>query len=169
MPSVTVIGEPVRRRIGTALLVGVALVPLAVVVALAASSRGLFGRDLPRLAVAGQHPQRRPRHLRPAHSARARAGPLYWHQALDVGSHALLKGVGELGYGVARLRYTTSPVKADQAHSYLFQTFADLGLIGVALTFALLAAWAARRPARWPFGTRWRSLDRRASEPSARD
>src|SRR6185312_6984124 len=68
--------------------------------------------------------------------------PAYWHQGLDVGSHALLKGVGELGYGVARLRYTTSPLKTDQAHNYLVQTFADLGIIGVVLTLAVLAAWA---------------------------
>jgi hypothetical protein len=67
--------------------------------------------------------------------------PVYWRQGLDVGAHNLVKGAGELGFGVARLRYTTEALKADQAHSYLIQTFADLGLIGVVLTLALLVAW----------------------------
>jgi hypothetical protein len=139
--------EHIRRRIGTVLLVLVALVPVAGIGALALSSRGLFGQ----ISHAWQS-------LVSTHSVvfnnasritqLGSSRPAYWHQGLDVGSHALLKGVGELGYGVARLRYTTSPLKTDQAHNYLVQTFADLGIIGVLLTLALLAAWgrAAVRP-----------------------
>ena len=120
---------------------------------------GAIRADLARLAVAGQHAQRGLRHagrLTQLGSSR----PLYWHQALDVGSHAVLKGVGELGFGIARLRYTTSTLKTDQAHNYVVQTFADLGIIGVALTLALLVAWcrAAARPL--AVGARWRALDR---------
>jgi hypothetical protein len=156
MPRVT-LSEPVRRLVGTVLLVGVALVPVAVVVALAASSRGLFGQishawqslTNPNSVVLDS-----PSRLTQLGSSR----PLYWQQGLDVGSHALLKGVGELGYGVARLRYTLSTLKTDQAHSYLVQTFADLGIIGVALTLGLLAAWfrAALRPL--AVRRRWREL-----------
>ncbi len=116
----------------------VALVPVAFVAALAASSRGLFGQIshawqslVSTHSVVFDTPGR----ITELGSSR----PVYWHQALDVGSHALLKGVGELGYGIARLRYTTSIAKTDQAHNYLFQTFADLGIIGVVLTVALLA------------------------------
>jgi hypothetical protein len=146
MPRVSV-PEPLRRRIGTGLLVVVALVPLAGIGALAVSSRGLFGQIshawqslVSTHAVVLNTPGR----ITQLGSSR----PAYWHQGLDVGSHALLKGVGELGYGVARLRYTTSPFKTDQAHNYLIQTFADLGILGVVLTLALLAAWgrAALRP-----------------------
>ena len=140
MRRVTV-SETARRRIGTLLVVLVALVPLAGIGALAASSRGLFGQIshawqslVSTHAVVLDTPGR----ITQLGSSR----PAYWHQGLDVGSHALLKGVGELGYGVARLRYTTSPLKTDQAHNYLVQTFADLGIIGVLLTLALLAAWA---------------------------
>ncbi len=156
MPRVTV-SEPVRRRLGIALLVVVALVPVAFIAALAASSRGLFGQIshawqslVSTHSVVFDTPGR----ITELGSSR----PAYWHQALDVGSHALLKGVGELGYGIARLRYTTSTAKADQAHSYLFQTFADLGLIGVILTAALVGAWcrAAARPL--AIGRRWESL-----------
>ena len=85
----------------------VALVPVAGVAALAASSRGLFGQIshawqslVSTHSVVFDTPGR----ITELGSSR----PVYWHQALDVGSHALLKGVGELGYGIARLRYTTS-------------------------------------------------------------
>jgi len=42
-----------------------------------------------------------------------------------------------LGYGTARLRYTTNRYVSVQAHSYVIQTFADLGLLGMAITFGL--------------------------------
>lgn len=151
------VAEQIRRRIGTGLLAGVALIPVAVVVVLALSSRGLFG-ELSHAwhsltstnSVVGDNASR----LTKLGSAR----PVYWHEGLDVGVHALLKGAGELGYGVARLRYTTETAKADQAHSYVIQTFADLGLVGIALTFALFAAWA--RAALRPLAPRtpWRSF-----------
>jgi O-Antigen ligase/Tetratricopeptide repeat len=156
MPRVTV-PEHARRRIGTALLVLVALVPVAGIGALALSSRGLFGQishAWQSLVSTHSVVLDTPGRITQLGSSR----PAYWHQGLDVGSHALLKGVGELGYGIARLRYTTSPLKADQAHNYLVQTFADLGIIGVVLTLALLAAWgrAAVRPL--ALSRRWREL-----------
>jgi O-Antigen ligase len=151
------VAESLRRRVGTVLLVLVALVPVAGVAALAASSRGLFGQIshawqslVSTHSVVFDTPGR----ITQLGSSR----PAYWHQALDVGNHALLKGVGELGYGIARLRYTTSIAKADQAHSYLFQTFADLGLIGVVLTLALLVAWCRSAARPLALGTPWRSL-----------
>ncbi len=156
MPRVTV-PEPLRRRIGVVLLAVVALVPIAGLAALTVSSRGLFGQlshawqDLVSThSVVFDTPGR----ITKLGSSR----PVYWQQGLDVGSHALLKGVGELGYGVARLRYTTSTLKTDQAHNYLVQTFADLGIVGVLLTLALLAAWcrAALRPLAPK--RRWREL-----------
>jgi hypothetical protein len=150
-----VVPEPVRRRIATALLGGVALLPVLAIVALAGSSRGLFGE----ISHAWQSLTNAHASVGDTSSRLTQLGssrPLYWHQGLDVGAHALLKGAGELGYGVARLRYTTSGFKTDQAHSYVIQTFADLGLIGVALMVALMVAWtrAALRPlairVRWP-------------------
>jgi hypothetical protein len=129
-----------RRRIGTALIGLIALIPVAVVAALATSSRGLTGEishvwtTLTSSKGTGDTSAR----LTQFGSSR----PTYWHQGLQVGSHNLLKGVGELGYGIARLRYTTEPFKVDQAHSFVIQTFADLGLVGAAIMIALLVAWA---------------------------
>jgi hypothetical protein len=156
MTRVTV-AESVRRRIGTVLLALVALLPVAAVAALAASSRGLFGQiSHAWQSLVSTHSVVFDTPGRIAQLGSSR--PAYWHQALDVGSHALLKGVGELAYGIARLHYTTSIEKTDQAHSYVFQTFADLGLIGVVLAAALLAAWcrAAVRPL--AIRTRWAAL-----------
>ena len=136
-----------RRRAGTALVVLACLIPVAAVGALATSSRGLTGQIshawdslTSTHAVVFNNPGR----VLQFGSSR----PMYWHQGLDVGAHALFKGVGASGYGTARLRYTTNPAKSDQAHSYVIETFADLGLLGIAITFALLLAWvrAALRP-----------------------
>jgi hypothetical protein len=160
-----VLPEPVRRRIGTVLLGGVALLPVLAIVAVAASSRGLFG-EISHAWQSLTNPNASVGNTAGRLTQLGSSRPLYWQQGLDVGAHALLKGAGELGYGVARLRYTTSGFKADQAHSYVVQTFADLGLIGVALMVAMLAAWvrAALRPlairVRWPALTGAQAVER---------
>ena len=56
------------------------------------------------------------------------------HQAL---------GVGAGGYATARLRYRNDTLDVRHAHGYVVQTLADLGLVGTALSLALLAAWLA--------------------------
>ena len=132
-----------RHRIGTALVVLVALVPVAVVIGAAASSRGLTGEashawhTLTTSSLSAQ----------PGNSA-ARLGSLgnsrsiYWHEGLQVGEHAPIAGVGAGGFDTARTRYTTNATVFAHAHSYLIETFADLGLIGLAISLALLVAWA---------------------------
>lgn len=132
--------EGIQRRIGMGLLGVLALVPVLIVVALAASSRGLTGEishawhSLTSVnSGVGDNASR----LGQFGSSR----PLYWSEGITVGEHALLKGVGALGYATARTRYTTNQHVAGHAHSYLVQTFADLGLIGLALNLALLVSW----------------------------
>ncbi|MGO9904538.1 MAG: O-antigen ligase family protein [Solirubrobacteraceae bacterium] len=132
-----------RHRIGTALVVLVALVPVAVVLGAAASSRGLTGEashawhTLTSSSLSAQ----------PGNTA-ARLGSLgnsrsiYWHEGLQVGEHAPLAGVGAGGFDTARTRYTTNSTVFAHAHSYLIETFADLGLIGLAVSLALLVLWA---------------------------
>jgi hypothetical protein len=137
-----------RRRIGTVLLIGVALVPVAGIAGAAASSRGLTGQvshvwsELTSTAPSsnvGNNPGR----LAQLSNSR----PLYWSEGLKVGEHALLAGAGAGGFDTARTRYTTNPLEVAHAHSYAIETFADFGLIGVALSLALLVAWgvAVRR------------------------
>jgi tetratricopeptide (TPR) repeat protein len=149
----------VRRRIGTALIAGVALVPVVVVAGLAFSDRGLFGQishAWQSLTSPNSVVKDNPGRLTQLGSSR----PMYWGQGLDVGAHALLKGVGELGFGIARLRYTASRYKADQAHSYVVQTFADLGIAGILLTLAVLGTWARAAGRALALRRRWQELTR---------
>lgn len=145
----------VRRRIGAVLLIGVALLPVLGVVGLAESSRGLTGE------ISHAWTSLTSIKATVATSA-ARLGelgssrPLYWHEGINVADHALLKGVGALGFATARARY--NPTRADvvvHAHSFVVQTFADLGLIGLAISLALLIAWGVEAARAVAFGRRW--------------
>jgi O-Antigen ligase len=129
-----------RHRVGTALVILAALIPIGAVIALTASSRGLTGQVshawstlVDPNSTVGDNPGR----LAELGNSRAR----YWREGLTVGEHALLGGAGALGYGTARTRYSNDPWPVQHAHSYEIETFADLGLIGVALSLALLIAW----------------------------
>jgi hypothetical protein len=135
------VSAPVRRRIATALIVLVALVPVAAVAGAAASSRGLTGQishAWNTLTSASSSVNNSPGRLGQLGNSRG----LYWREGLKVGEHAVVAGVGAGGFDTARTRYSTSPLQVAHAHSYLIETFADLGVIGVAVSLALLAAWA---------------------------
>jgi hypothetical protein len=131
----------VRRRIGTALIVLVALVPVLGVAGLAASSRGLTGE-----ISHAWHSLTAQKYV--LSDTKERIGslessrPRDWSEGITVARHALLAGVGAAGYGTARTRYTTNAFPVQHAHSYVIETFADFGLIGLALNLALLIAWA---------------------------
>lgn len=152
------LSSAVRRRIGTVLVVGVALLPVAGIAGLAASSRGLTGEvshAWTSLTSVNSTTGNSAARLGSLGSSR----PLYWGEGIKVGDHALLKGVGALGYGIARTRYTTNADVSMHAHSYLVQTFADLGLIGVVLSLALLVAWGLSAARAVALGTRWATLE----------
>jgi hypothetical protein len=140
----TRLSERDRRRIGTALLALLACVPVLVVIALAFSSRGLTGeisyewRQVTGTSGTNIAPARGASRLLQAGNLHA----VYWSEGIKVGEHALLKGVGAGGFGTASPRYSPGDDVAADAHSYVIQTFADLGLIGLALTLGLLIAWA---------------------------
>jgi O-Antigen ligase len=139
---------PVRRRVGWALVAVLLLGVVGALGATAASSRGLTGE----ISHVWQQLTASDSHVSASSAGRVfqfgSSRPVYWHQAIDVGEHALFKGVGLLGFGDARLRYTTSASVVSEAHGYLFEVFADLGLLGVVIAFALLVSWllAAWRP-----------------------
>jgi hypothetical protein len=70
----------------------------------------------------------------------------YWHQALSVGRHHLLAGAGAGSFYPALQRYADATLTppgntAHDAHSYVLNTFASFGLIGVALNLALFGSW----------------------------
>ncbi len=145
-----------RRRAGTLLLSLLAVVIVAFCGALAASHRGFTGTISHALHnVTDPHapvPSNGPGRLTAVGSVRAR----YWNEALKVFKAHPLLGAGAEGYATARLRYRTETLDVRHAHGYVVQTLADLGIVGLALTLALLLAWiAAAGRATHPFNRRW--------------
>jgi hypothetical protein len=132
-----------RDRIGVVLLCGLALVPVVVVAKMALSDEGLGGavsrhyKSLtdPNAAVPINDPSR----LTASGSVRAR----YWDEALRIFRDNPVEGVGAGGYATVRKRYRTADGAARTAHGYVVQTLADLGIAGLAVSLALLAAWLA--------------------------
>jgi O-antigen ligase/polysaccharide polymerase Wzy-like membrane protein len=153
-----------RRAAGVTLAALLVLVLLAGAGGLAASKRGLTGtisHDLSSLVNPNAPvPTNTPGRLTAVGSVRAR----YWKEALEVFNAHPALGAGAAGYGTARLRYRTQNLDVRQAHGYIPQTLADLGILGMAITLALLIAWmvAAGRSTH-PFNRRWRA---RRSPPS---
>jgi hypothetical protein len=67
----------------------------------------------------------------------------YWRIALRAGEQHPLAGLGASGFRVAWLRERTNDELVRDAHSLELETFAELGLVGLALLAALLGALAA--------------------------
>jgi hypothetical protein len=145
-----------RRAVGIALAALLVLAIVGLAGALANTKRGLTGtisHDLsaltdPNAAV----PKNTPGRLTAVGSVRAR----YWKEALEIFEAHPALGAGAAGYETARLRYRKQPLDVRQAHGYVVQTLADLGIVGLAITLALLVAWmAAAGRSTHPFNRRW--------------
>jgi O-Antigen ligase len=147
-----------RRRAGMLLLGLLAVVVLAGAGALAASHRGFTGTiSHAAHSLTDPHapvPSNGPGRLTAVGSVRAR----YWNEALKVFKAHPVLGAGAEGYATARLRYRTETLDVRHAHGYVVQTLADLGIVGLALTLALLLAWmTAAGRATHPLNRRWTS------------
>jgi hypothetical protein len=145
-----------RKRAGGALLSLLAIAAIAFAGALAVSHRGLFGSishtvdtlTNPNAPVPANGPGR----LTAIGSVRAR----YWNEALEIFDDHTLLGVGAEGYETARLRYRTAMLDVGQAHGFIVQTLADLGLVGLLVVLALFGSWlTAAGRATHPFDRRW--------------
>lgn len=132
-----------RRRAGAAVLCALGLVPVALLGALALSDRGLGGSisqgwsDLTD-TNASVKVSNAPDRLTAVGSVRAQ----YWKESFEVFKANAVAGVGAGGYATARLRYRKDAVlNVRHSHGYAVQTLADLGIVGAAVSLALLAAW----------------------------
>ena len=132
-----------RDRAGVALLAGLALIPVAITIALAAGDRGLTGSVSARwnqlTKVSAPLPRNDNTRFTAVGSVRAR----YWDEALRIFKDNPGIGVGAGSYAIVRKRYRTDDPAVRHAHGYVVQTLADLGLAGLAVSLALLAAWLA--------------------------
>jgi hypothetical protein len=130
-----------RRTLGAAVLVALALIPLAGIGALAASDRGLSGsisHGWHQLTDPNaQQPANDPSRLASVGGVRAR----YWDNGFSIWRKAPWLGVGADGYATARKPIQPDRLRVRHAHGYVPQTLADLGLIGMGISVALLLAW----------------------------
>ena len=149
------LGPEVRHRFGVALLVGLTLIPVGTVIGLAFSERGLggslsdgFKQLFDPNASAKASPSNEPSRLTAVGSVRAR----YFADSLEIFSDRPLLGAGAGGFATARPRVRPDELDVRHSHGFVFQTLADLGLVGIAAVLALLAAWswaALRATALW--------------------
>jgi len=148
----------VRDNAGAVLLSILVLAIIAFVGALAVSHRGLTGSISHGFnTLTNTHapvPAETPGRLTAIGSVRA----IYWNEALKVFQAHPALGAGARSYGTASLRYRTEDLEANDAHGFIVQTLADLGLVGLAIVLALLLTWmAAAGRATHPFNRRWTS------------
>lgn len=154
--------EGLRRRAGAALLVALALLVLAFCAALAHSHRGFTGTISHAVSALtdpnAKTPPNTPDRLTAVASVRAR----YWKEALEVFSARPVLGAGAASYQTARQRYRAETLEVRHAHGFIVQTLSDLGVVGLAVVLALLAAWLAAA------GRSSRPFDGRLGEPVRR-
>jgi tetratricopeptide (TPR) repeat protein len=131
-----------RRTAGIGVAIFVALIPLAGLIAMAESQRGIGGNASrtwrqftdPNASVPSNDPSR----LTASGSVRAR----YWRDGLEIYKTQRWVGVGAGAYATARLRVRQDTATVRHAHGSWAQTLADLGLVGLALSLLVAVAWA---------------------------
>ena len=130
-----------RVRAGAAVAAAASVVAVMALGAVAVSDRGLSGTVSDRVDdLTGDSAP-------PAGSARlgslSSSRSAYWEQSWDALEERPLAGAGAGAFALASLKHVDNGFPARHAHGYVAQTMADLGLVGLALTLALLAAWLA--------------------------
>ncbi len=134
--------EHARRRAGRVLLGGLALVPVVVLIALAASPGGIGGQTGdawnrlvdPQARTPGNTPDR----LAATSSVRAR----YWEEALKVHGNSTVVGTGAGAYATVRNRYRENgDIIVRHAHGYGVQTLSDLGWVGIGISLLAALTW----------------------------
>jgi len=150
-----------RVRVGAAVAVVVALVPLALVTSVATSDRGLTGTVSDRVDELISDDVAPPTGGgRLGSVASERFG--YWREAFDAFGERPVAGLGAGSFELARLAHRDGEGGARRAHGFVPQTLSDIGVLGALGALLLVAAWlvAALRatglqPRRW-----WRPTTR---------
>jgi tetratricopeptide (TPR) repeat protein len=132
-----------RKRAGILLIVALALTPVAAAGLLATTDEGLGGSldnawtSLTDTSAVG--PANDPSRLTATGSVRSR----YWAEAFEMWEDEPIGGLGAGGYATARPQYREDLLDVQHAHGYVPETMAELGLLGLAISIALLVAWIA--------------------------
>lgn len=147
-----------RRRLGIAALVAACAVPLVAFTSVAFSDRGIGGTIDDRIDELTSETETAPTEGAGRIAAASSTRGKYWREAGRIFDDRPVVGVGAGAFATARLRHRTDATVSRHAHGFVAQTLADLGIVGVLVTTALLIAWlvAALRatglhPRRLPF------------------
>lgn len=134
-------GPGTRRTAGAALLVVLALMPIAFLGTLALSDRGLGGSISEGWNSLtdpdASTPPNDPGRLTAVGSVRAR----YWNESIKIFKSHKAEGVGAGGYATARPRFRQDDLDVRHSHGYVVQTAADLGLLGLLASLAFFVAF----------------------------
>jgi tetratricopeptide (TPR) repeat protein len=132
-----------RRRVGMAAVVAACLIPLALLTSVAFSDRGLGGTFNDRVDQLTSSNDAAPTEGAARLTAASNTRGKYWSEAGKIFDERRGLGTGSGTFGIARLRFRTDDAVSRHAHGYVPQTLADTGLLGLAASLALLAAWLA--------------------------
>jgi len=142
-----------RRRVGIAALVLACLAPLVLFTSVAFSDRGLGGTISDRVDELTSETAGAPSTGAGRFAATSSSRSAFWREAGNVFEDRPAAGTGAGTFAVARLRYRKGEQVSRHAHGFVPQTLADLGLVGLVVGLALLAAWlfaAARATQLYP-------------------
>ena len=128
----------VRRRVGIAAVVVACAVPLVVLTSVAVS-----GTIDDRFDELTSETETAPTEGAGRVATTASARGKYWREAGDVSGVRPAVGVGAGNFASARLRFRNDAAVSRHAHGFVPQTLADLGIVGLIVTLALLLAWLA--------------------------
>jgi hypothetical protein len=134
---------PVRahRRIGLVTIVIACLGPLLLLSSVAFSDRGLQGIVRDRVDQLTSETDTAPAEGSGRIAAASSTRGKYWREAGRVFAEREVVGTGPGTFSVARLRERTDAGVTAHAHGFVPQTLADMGIVGLLLTTALLLAW----------------------------
>jgi O-antigen ligase len=147
-----------RRRIGVVAVAIACAVPLAAFTSVAFSDRGIGGTISDRVDQLTSETQTSPQEGAGRIAASSSTRGKYWREAGRVFDDRPAIGTGPGTFRIARLRHRTDAAVTAHAHGFVPQTLADMGLVGLAVSLALLLAWlvaAARTTGLYPRRLRW--------------
>ena len=127
-----------RRRLGIAAVVVACAIPLV-----ALTSVALSGTIDDRIDELTSETQTSPTEGAGRIAATGSSRGKYWREAGDVYGVRPSLGVGAGNFASVRLRFRTDVAVSRHAHGFVPQTLADLGIVGLIITTALLLAWLA--------------------------
>ncbi len=122
-----------RRRAGMVLASVLAVVAVVGIAVVGSGSGGISELTAERSSVSASGADR----LGSVSSTRGEA----WRRAMDVFRDRPLLGSGADGFSLARLEFSKDPRAGTHAHGFIPQNMADLGLLGLFASLALIGAW----------------------------